>query len=90
MEMLATCHGLAMLGQELVGDPLDQKLFEATGVPPGRLLVLAVGQRWQRRCHVCAGWPDRARCSVVLLLPYPLLLHLPPARQSQLSNACFA
>ena len=31
LEMLATCHGLALLGHELVGDPLDQKLFEATG-----------------------------------------------------------
>jgi hypothetical protein len=33
MEVLATCHGLAQLGQELVGDPLDQRLFEATGAP---------------------------------------------------------
>lgn len=31
MEILATCHGLAMLGEELVGDPMDQKLFQATG-----------------------------------------------------------
>ncbi|GAB4820540.1 hypothetical protein N2152v2_007586 [Parachlorella kessleri] len=31
LEMLATCHGLALLGHELVGDPLDQRLFEATG-----------------------------------------------------------
>lgn len=30
-ELLATCHGLAQLGAELVGDPLDQRLFEATG-----------------------------------------------------------
>lgn len=30
-ELLATCHGLAQLGSELVGDPLDQRLFEATG-----------------------------------------------------------
>lgn len=30
-ELLATCHGLAQLGPELVGDPLDQRLFEATG-----------------------------------------------------------
>lgn len=30
-ELLATCHGLAQLGRELVGDPLDQRLFEATG-----------------------------------------------------------
>ena len=30
-ELLATCHGLAQLGQELVGDPLDQRLFLATG-----------------------------------------------------------
>lgn len=32
-ELLATCHGLAQLGHELVGDPLDQRLFEATGAP---------------------------------------------------------
>ena len=30
-ELLATCHGLAQLGQELVGDPLDQRLFQSTG-----------------------------------------------------------
>ena len=30
-QLLATCHGLAQLGQELVGDPLDQRLFLATG-----------------------------------------------------------
>lgn len=30
-ELLATCHGLAQLGTELVGDPLDQRLFQATG-----------------------------------------------------------
>ena len=30
-ELLATCHGLAQLGDELVGDPLDQRLFESTG-----------------------------------------------------------
>lgn len=30
-ELLATCHGLAQLGAELVGDPLDQRLFQATG-----------------------------------------------------------
>ena len=34
-EVLATCHGLARLGEgaggELVGDPLDQRLWEATG-----------------------------------------------------------
>ncbi len=30
-ELLATCHGLAQLGHELVGDPLDQRLFESTG-----------------------------------------------------------
>lgn len=29
--LLATCHGLAWLGDTLVGDPLDQKLFAATG-----------------------------------------------------------
>ena len=32
-ELLATCHGLAQLGDELVGDPLDQRLFESTGAP---------------------------------------------------------
>lgn len=31
VQLLATCHGLAHLGGELVGDPLDQKLFQATG-----------------------------------------------------------
>jgi cation-transporting ATPase 13A2 len=30
-ELLATCHGLARMGEQLVGDPLDQKLFAATG-----------------------------------------------------------
>ncbi|KAI3436891.1 hypothetical protein D9Q98_006299 [Chlorella vulgaris] len=30
-ELLATCHGLAQLGPELVGDPLDQRLFQSTG-----------------------------------------------------------
>lgn len=30
-ELLATCHGLAQLGDSLVGDPLDQRLFECTG-----------------------------------------------------------
>lgn len=30
-ELLATCHGLAQLGAELVGDPLDQRLFQSTG-----------------------------------------------------------
>lgn len=29
--LLASCHGLAWLGDILVGDPLDQKLFAATG-----------------------------------------------------------
>jgi cation-transporting ATPase 13A3/4/5 len=29
-ELLATCHGLAQLDGELVGDPLDQRLFEST------------------------------------------------------------
>jgi cation-transporting ATPase 13A3/4/5 len=29
--LLASCHGLAWLGDMLVGDPLDQKLFAATG-----------------------------------------------------------
>lgn len=32
-ELLATCHGLAQLGPELVGDPLDQRLFQSTGRP---------------------------------------------------------
>jgi hypothetical protein len=37
-ELLATCHGLAQLGTELVGDPLDQRLFQATGVlQPGKV-----------------------------------------------------
>jgi hypothetical protein len=31
VELLATCHGLAVMGEQLVGDPLDQKLFAATG-----------------------------------------------------------
>jgi cation-transporting ATPase 13A3/4/5 len=30
-EALATCHGLAQLDGALVGDPLDQRLFAATG-----------------------------------------------------------
>lgn len=30
-QLLASCHGLAWLGDMLVGDPLDQKLFAATG-----------------------------------------------------------
>jgi cation-transporting ATPase 13A3/4/5 len=30
-QLLASCHGLAMLGDTLVGDPLDQKLFAASG-----------------------------------------------------------
>lgn len=30
-EILATCHGLAQLNGELVGDPLDQRLFSSTG-----------------------------------------------------------
>jgi len=30
-QLLASCHGLAWLGQTLVGDPLDQKLFAASG-----------------------------------------------------------
>jgi cation-transporting ATPase 13A3/4/5 len=30
-QLLASCHGLAWLGDLLVGDPLDQKLFAATG-----------------------------------------------------------
>ncbi|WIA28629.1 hypothetical protein OEZ86_011166 [Tetradesmus obliquus] len=29
-QLLASCHGLALLGDTLVGDPLDQKLFAAT------------------------------------------------------------
>eukprot|EP00878_Enallax_costatus_P028460 GHUV01030743.1.p1 GENE.GHUV01030743.1~~GHUV01030743.1.p1 ORF type:complete len:1032 (+),score=296.88 GHUV01030743.1:1466-4561(+) len=29
--LLASCHGLAWLGDTLVGDPLDQKLFAASG-----------------------------------------------------------
>ncbi len=28
--LLATCHGLASMGDTLVGDPLDQKLFAAS------------------------------------------------------------
>ena len=30
-EMLATCHGLAQMGTEIVGDPLDQVMFTSTG-----------------------------------------------------------
>ncbi|PNW86612.1 hypothetical protein CHLRE_02g093700v5 [Chlamydomonas reinhardtii] len=30
VELLASCHGLARMGESLVGDPLDQKLFVAT------------------------------------------------------------
>eukprot|EP00879_Flechtneria_rotunda_P018825 GHRR01019759.1.p1 GENE.GHRR01019759.1~~GHRR01019759.1.p1 ORF type:complete len:982 (+),score=342.10 GHRR01019759.1:311-3256(+) len=30
-QLMASCHGLAMLGDTLVGDPLDQKLFAASG-----------------------------------------------------------
>ncbi|KAG2500541.1 hypothetical protein HYH03_001317 [Edaphochlamys debaryana] len=30
VELLASCHGLARMGESLVGDPLDQKLFLAT------------------------------------------------------------
>lgn len=30
-QLLASCHGLAWLGETLVGDPLDQKLFAASG-----------------------------------------------------------
>ncbi|GLI67792.1 hypothetical protein VaNZ11_012078 [Volvox africanus] len=30
VELLASCHGLARMGEALVGDPLDQKLFLAT------------------------------------------------------------
>lgn len=30
-QLLASCHGLALLGDTLVGDPLDQKLFAASG-----------------------------------------------------------
>ncbi|KAG2425624.1 hypothetical protein HYH02_014997 [Chlamydomonas schloesseri] len=30
VELLASCHGLARMGESLVGDPLDQKLFMAT------------------------------------------------------------
>jgi len=30
-EMLATCHGLAQMGAEIVGDPLDQVMFSSTG-----------------------------------------------------------
>jgi magnesium-transporting ATPase (P-type) len=30
-QLLASCHGLARMGEVLVGDPLDQKLFAATG-----------------------------------------------------------
>lgn len=30
-QLLASCHGLAWLGDTLVGDPLDQKLFAASG-----------------------------------------------------------
>lgn len=29
--LLASCHGLAQMGEVLVGDPLDQKLFAASG-----------------------------------------------------------
>lgn len=29
-QLLASCHGLAHMGATLVGDPLDQKLFQAT------------------------------------------------------------
>lgn len=30
-EMLATCHGLAQMGTDIVGDPLDQVMFSSTG-----------------------------------------------------------
>ena len=30
-QLLASCHGLARMGEVLVGDPLDQKLFAASG-----------------------------------------------------------
>lgn len=30
-QLLASCHGLSLLDGALVGDPLDQRLFEATG-----------------------------------------------------------
>lgn len=30
-QLLASCHGLARLGDSLVGDPLDQRLFDASG-----------------------------------------------------------
>ena len=31
MEIMATCHGLAWVQNDMVGDPLEVKLFEATG-----------------------------------------------------------
>jgi cation-transporting ATPase 13A2 len=31
LELMASCHGLARMGDSLVGDPLDQKLYSATG-----------------------------------------------------------
>ena len=31
MQCLATCHSITYVGKELIGDPLDVKMFEATG-----------------------------------------------------------
>jgi len=31
LESMACCHGLTMVKDELIGDPLDIKMYEATG-----------------------------------------------------------
>lgn len=30
LESMATCHGLTIVNDELIGDPLDIKMYEAT------------------------------------------------------------
>ena len=78
----ATCHGLAELDGQLVGDPLDQIIFQVgcSLIPRPDALILA-------RCALpfAASGPGMHHCSMLRMLPHsmrPACSQLPPCLQA--------